>query len=146
MVMSLENLKKGLDWWCRRRGWPTDFLNADYYQIYADRSHGVTNEWWAATVNRLTRWGAIRGGKPAPSKPCITRRGMRALDEVRKEFSQIMAKAEGEPSIETVSWQDIDSLFSVAGEIKPRSGVFASKMCHLLLLSGVAQNQPLRGT
>ena len=70
MIINLDNLGAGIRWW-NKNNWEKDILNADYDTIYNARSEGATENWWIATVDRLSKWGVIR---PKP-KAEITRRG-----------------------------------------------------------------------
>jgi hypothetical protein len=130
MIITLDNLTKGIDWWQKESKWPTDFLNSDYYCIYDDRARGVTDEWWRQTLDRLSKWRAFRGPKPPNSKDAIDRCVKKILDQVSIEYDRL--SKEGEPSIADLQWEDIGTLFEIVSGVKPRSFVFASKMCHFL--------------
>ena len=67
MIISLGNLNAGLEWW-RNGNFPRDIHNADYYDIYSVRAAGDTQQWWTATVERLTQWRAYRGPKAPNTK------------------------------------------------------------------------------
>jgi hypothetical protein len=130
MIITLDNMEAGLDWW-QNSNWPKDFHNDDYYAIYQTRSSGVTREWWEATVDRLGQWRAYRGGHP-PRKKCeITNRGMECLDDLAKEYESLTRKAHGEPSISSLCWEDVGGIYQIAYRVKERP-VFAGKMCHFL--------------
>jgi hypothetical protein len=128
VITSLKNLKAGIKWW-RDNRWEQDFLNADYYAIYEARSAGTTKEWWAATVNRLGQWRAYRGRTAPNTKSEIHSRGDERLGLIGAEFTKLACSG-AEPSIADLSWEDAASFFAVVSEIKPRSPVFAGKMCH----------------
>jgi hypothetical protein len=131
MIISLENLQIGLEWWRRESKWGDDLANSEYDGIYADRSLGITTGWWPKVVDRLSKWRAYRGSKPPNKKEEITGRGASILDEVAVQFDRISSSSEGEPSIASCSWEDVAPLYSLAFKIK-RSPVFAGKMCHFL--------------
>jgi len=54
------------------------------------------------------------------------------LPNLRTEYQRILKLSKDEPSTDTVSWQDIDTLYRMIAEIKNRSPVFASKLCHFM--------------
>lgn len=131
MVIGLDNLKGGLEWW-RKGRWPQDIHNADYYDIYERRSAGPTREWWAATVNRLSQWRAYRGPAAPNTKNEIHSRGSQRLSLIGQHYAKLIACSRAEPFISDLSWEDVASLFAVVSEIKPHSPVFAGKMCHFM--------------
>ena len=131
MIISLNNLKAGLEWW-RKQNWPQDIHNADYYDIYGVRTAGPTKEWWGATVDRLSQWRAYRGPTPPNTKADISSRGMRCLTELQAQYAKIVASTSTEPSIGDLSWEGVADLFTAVSNIKPNSPVFAGKMCHFL--------------
>jgi hypothetical protein len=131
MIISLDNLNAGLQWW-RKGNWPRDIHNEDYYDIYGARSAGPTEQWWKATVDRLSQWRAFRGPKPPNTKAEISARGRRALPDVASQHAKLVASTGTEPSIADLCWEDVASLFALTSGIKPRSPVFAGKMCHFL--------------
>jgi len=116
MIITLDNLAKGIDWWQQRSKWHTDFLNSEYYDIYNDRAAAVTNDWWQRTVGRLSQWRAFRGPIPPNTKDEIDKRGQRILDQVSNEYERLR---KGEPSITDMRWEDIDSLFQLISGVKP---------------------------
>ena len=130
MIISLDNLKKGLDW--RLKKWPKDILNAEYYDMYGVRSSGVTETWWNATVDRLGQWKAYRGPSPPNTKADIAKRGFRRLAAIGAQYAKLAGTSAAEPNIADLSWEEVARLFDLASQIKPRSPVFASKMCHFL--------------
>jgi len=131
MIINLDNLKSGLQWW-RKRNWPQDIHNADYYDIYSARAAGPTEEWWRATVDRLSQWRAYRGPKPPNTKADISARGTRNLVGITSQYWKLIASTGTEPSIADLNWEDVAPLFAIASDIKPVSPVFAGKMCHFL--------------
>lgn len=131
MIISLDNLKSGLQWW-RKGDFPQDIHNADYYDIYGLRAEGPTKQWWSTTVDRLGQWRAYRGPKPPNTKADISARGKRNLADIAKQYAKLISSFGTEPSITDLKWEDVDSLFAMASEIKPGSPVFAGKMCHFL--------------
>ena len=54
MIITRENLQAGYEWW-NKTGWPADFHNVEYHDIYDVRGKG-DKEWWNATLNRLANW------------------------------------------------------------------------------------------
>jgi hypothetical protein len=128
MIIRLDNLNAGIEWW-RKNQWEPDFLNADYDKIYAARNEGVTENWWSATVERLTRWHAFRGPKPPNTKASILQRGKDHLNEIAAQYARLVSA--GEPSIADLCWEDVAPLFTIASRIK-NSPVFAGKTCHFL--------------
>jgi hypothetical protein len=133
MIISIDNLKDGINWWLRiGSNFPSDIHNADYYEIYKVRTLGVTIDWWKTTVDRLSQWRAYRGRNPPNTKREIYSRGKQILDQIKKQHDKLIKKSEREPSISDLQWEDIETLFSLASKIKPRPLVFAGKMCHFL--------------
>jgi hypothetical protein len=49
-----------------------------------------------------------------------------------RDYEQIRSKCDDEPSITTLQWEDLDALFLLVAQIKPRSAVFAGKLCHFI--------------
>ena len=59
MIVSLENLEAGIKWWKGgQRNWGADLINSEYKAIFDSKSAGISEEWWAATVDRLWNWKA----------------------------------------------------------------------------------------
>ncbi len=131
MIIGLENLKAGIEWW-RRGKFPQDIHNGEYYDIYKKRSAGATKEWWDATVRRLGQWRAYRGPTAPNTKNEIHSRGSQRLGLIQEQYAKLIACFAAEPSIADLSWEDVASLFAVVCEIKPHSPVFAGKMCHFM--------------
>lgn len=131
MIINLDNLKAGLQWW-RRGDWPKDIHNTDYYDIYSARSAGANTRWWTVTVGRLSQWRAYRGPNPPNTKVEITTRGAQRLDAIAAQYAKLVASSSAEPCIADLCWEDVAPLFELASEIKPGSPVFAGKMCHFL--------------
>jgi hypothetical protein len=132
MIISLDNLNAGLRWW-RMGGWPGDIHNADYYNIYSVRAAGATEEWWIATVDRLSQWRAYRGRNPPNTKAEIAERGGQRLGAVAAQYAKLVASSGTEPCIDDLCWEDVAALYTIVSEIKPGSPVFAGKLCHFLL-------------
>jgi hypothetical protein len=132
MIISINNLKDGINWWLNKSYFPKDILNEEYEEIYEVRTSGVTIDWWNDTVDRLSQWRAIRARNPPNTKEDIRSRGKQFLNQIKKQHDELIKKSEREPSISDLQWEDIETLFSLASEIKPRSIVFAGKMCHFL--------------
>ena len=127
-IITFYNLKAGLQWWSNNR-WPADMLNADYYDIYAERSSVGTGTWWTATLNRLGKWRAIR----PKSKSYIQSRGQDRLSAIARWYSNVRGTSATEPCIADMEWEDVAPLFALAYGIKrDKSPVFASKMCHFM--------------
>ena len=131
MIISLDNLKAGLNWW-RKGHFPADIHNADYYDIYRARSEGTTQQWWIATVNRLGQWRAYRGPKPPNTKAEITARGVRCLGALAAQYAKFVASSAKEPCIDGLCWEDAAPLYVLVSDIKPGSPVFTGKMCRFL--------------
>ena len=131
MKLSIENLKQGITWWQQGK-WPADYLNQEYYNIYQDRADGITEQWLTLTVDRLAKWRAIRSRKPPNTKVEILALLQAKLPYLRTECQRILDLSKGEPSINTLSWKDIDSLYGLMAGIKNRSPVFASKLGHFI--------------
>jgi hypothetical protein len=131
MIISLDNLNAGLKWW-RKGDWPGDIHNADYYDIYGVRTTGVTELWWTATVDRLSKWRAYRGPKSPNTKEEIRARGLQRLDAIATQYAKLVASSTTEPCIDDLCWEDVAPLYALGSEIKPGSPVFADKMCHFL--------------
>ena len=130
MIVSLDNLNAGIEWW-RSKDWPKDFLNSDYYDIYRVRDAGVTEQWWTATVGRLGKWHAYRGSIPPNTKADITQRGLQRLNAFTSGYADLLASSTIEPCVDSLCWADVASLYTLALEIKS-SHVFAGKLCHFL--------------
>jgi len=136
MILTIDNLRTGLRvWFDSKPKWGKDIINAQYYEIYDGvRSGGVTEQWWTATVDRLSQWRATRGY----TKAAIRGRGSQRLGAIAEQFAKLRMKSPAtEPSIADadLNWEDLTRLFDLASEIKPvksGSGVFPSKMCHFL--------------
>ena len=131
MILTLDNLRAGLKWWLDS-DFPADFNYGEYQGIYEIRADGITEDWWAATVECLGKWRAYRGPKEPNTKVAITKRGNDVLKEIAQHYDAIMEKADGEPSIAEMSWPDVEPLFETVLLIKPTSFVFASKLCHFI--------------
>ena len=128
-IVSLDNLRAGLRWW-DESGWGKDVVNADYDAIYKVRRDGVTEQWWTSTVDRLSKWRALR---PNFTKAAIAARGAGCLSAIADQYGELVAKSTAEPSIVDMYWEEVAPLFALASEIKPvKSPVFPSKMCHFL--------------
>ena len=128
-IVSLDNLRAGLRWW-DESGWGKDVVNADYDAIYKVRRDGVTEQWWTSTVDRLSKWRALR---PNFTKAAIAARGAGCLSAIADQYGELVAKSTAEPSIVDMYWEEVAPLFALASEIKPvKSPVFPCKMCHFL--------------
>lgn len=132
MIISLGNLRSGLDWWRSESKWGSDLMNGEYDEIFADRNLGILNGWWGKAVDRLGRWIAYRGRTKPNSKEEITARGATRLDRIAGVYATLTSTCSDEPCIADYSWEDVEPLYSLAFAVKP-SPVFAGKMCHFLL-------------
>jgi len=132
MKLSTSNLKQGMKWW-QQGNWPRDYHNEDYYSFYQDRALGLTQQWLTATVDRLAQWRAIRSPRPPNTKAQILALLTASLPSLRTKCRKVLTLSKDEPSIGTVAWQDIDSLYQLMADIKNRSPVFASKLGHFML-------------
>jgi hypothetical protein len=132
MMVSIENLKQGMNWW-QEGNWPKDYHNSDYYKFYQDRAAGLTEQWLTITVGRLAQWRAIRSRKPPNTKAEIFALLKAKLPDLQTEFERILELSKGEPSTNTLSWQHIGPLYEVMADIKHRSPVFASKLGHFMV-------------
>jgi hypothetical protein len=128
MILTLDNLNAGLSVWAKEK-WPSDLHNAEYYEMYAARSKGITPQWWDSTLKRLAQWRATR----PVSKTVIAARGSQRLSAVSAEYTKLKPPQSTEPSIVNTNWNDIATLFDTTSQMKqPWPPVFASKMCHFL--------------
>ncbi len=133
MIVTLENLDKGICWWAQNlEKWTSDFHNADYSKMFDLRRDGLNEDWWRNTVDRLGQWHAYRGRKPPIKKEAILQRGREKLANLQKEYEGIIGKCKNEPSITELAWHDVAGVFDLVSEIKPNSPVFAAKMCHFI--------------
>jgi hypothetical protein len=138
MIVSLENLEAGIKWWKGgQRNWGADLINSEYKAIFDSKSAGISEEWWAATVDRLWNWKAIRAPKPPNTKEAIKTGGTERLNTIAVLFESVRSLIQPEPSITDVCWDNIEQLFKLSCEIKRPNGrigspVFASKMCHFM--------------
>ena len=131
MIINLKNLTTGIHWW-KKNNWPEDFHNSIYADIYNIRAGGITEQWWSTTVDRLSQWRAYRGRKRPNTKAEITARGLKYLIQINVLYKKLLERSAGEPNITCLTWEDVDTLFSLISEIKPGSPVFAGKMGHFL--------------
>ena len=138
MIISLQNLQDGIVWWKEvKPKWGSDMGNTAYDSIYSERTAGLTEEWWTATVDLLSTWRAIRGPNGINSKSKVKEAGLTVLHKMAEQYSRIRSLSTHEPTIEDVRWEDLVSLFEIAFWIKwPErriaSPVFASKLCHFI--------------
>ena len=138
MIVCLENLQAGVNWWLTSTpNWGVDIMNSEYREIYRQRAGGVTEVWWESCVKRLWDWKAIRSRNPPNTKDEIKRRGLDRLEGIAREYHAVQSLFESEPTILEVSWEQIRELFRISSEIKwgerrNASPVFACKMCHFL--------------
>jgi hypothetical protein len=129
MIITLKNLQKGLERY--KQMWPkdVDVRNTLYKDIYDAKKHGVTNDWWEATVERLSKWRATRC--QGCTKVLIRKRGREQLNQISQQYDRLSAAEE--PCITDLEWTDLEELFNIASMIKlSKSPMFASKMCHFL--------------
>jgi hypothetical protein len=119
-----------MTWWQGK--WPSDYLNQEYYSIYQDRANGLTEQWLILAVDRLAKWRALRSSKPGNTKAKFLSLLKAELPNIQTEYQRLLDLSKDEPSIDTVSWQNVDALYTMIAEIKNRSEVFASKLCHFI--------------
>ncbi len=128
MILTLNNLDAGLRWWRKNWAkWP-DLLNSEYHEIYNAKAFGLTDVWWDKTLDRLSKWRALR----PISKSEMHKRGKDALPKISKAYQRLVAKTKREPSILVLRWEDLEPLFVLASGLKSNSVVFASKLCHFI--------------
>jgi hypothetical protein len=138
MIVCIENLEAGIDWWVTSvPKWGADIMNSEYKGIYDQREGGITKDWWDACVTRLWSWMAIRSRNPPNTKNEIKERGLDRLEAIATEYIALRSIFDKEPTIADVSWDQIQAIFKIAREIKwgqrrNASPVFACKMCHFL--------------
>ena len=137
MIITLDNLRAGIDWF--RNRWGNDLLNGEYHDIYNALSGGITDQWWRTTVARLWAWKAIRSPIHPNTKAAIMAAGQQRLPEIAEYFSRFGTSTTfNQPSIADLAWEDAQEIFAVAYSIKPGSSVipgspvFASKFCHFV--------------
>ena len=128
MIIKLDNLRAGISWF--RDKWGKDLINEIYYELYDARSRGLTEQWWAATVDRLGKWHAYRGRRPPNTKQAITAAGLARLPELAACFSSLTRDSPAEPCIVGLGWEKARPLFELASSIKPSTPVLPSKLCH----------------
>ncbi|HDY74814.1 MAG TPA: hypothetical protein ENH51_06865, partial [Euryarchaeota archaeon] len=133
MILSIDNIKAGIEWWHHKSNWPADLHNKDYYRYYKIRSAGINENWWNLTVDELSKWRAFRSRYPPNTKDEIKNRGIKVINIVAEGYNKIVKSTSSEPSIDDVSWEQISSLFEALSNIKPKSAVFAGKSCHFIL-------------
>lgn len=109
-----------------------DYLNNEYCHIYQDRAGGLTEQWLNLTVNRLAKWRAIRSPKPPNTKVEILALLKVKLPYLQTEYLRILDLSKDEPSTNTLSWQDMDSIYEVIANVKNKSPVFGSKLGHFM--------------
>jgi hypothetical protein len=131
MKLSIENLKQGMEWWQQGK-WPEDYLNHDYYTLYQDRAGGLTEQWLLLTVDRLAKWRAFRSRKPPNTKLQIFELLKMKLPLLQTAYQRILDLSKNEPSINTLSWRDVNDLYELMADIKNGSPVFASKLGHFI--------------
>ncbi|MFP5210053.1 MAG: hypothetical protein ACLGRW_12270 [Acidobacteriota bacterium] len=132
MIIGLQSLRAGIDWWLENTKWSSEFVNDEYHELYRTRELGINEDWWKATVKRLWGWRAIRAPKPPNTQEEINRNGRCFIEAIAVQYRKIREKTSAEPSIEQLSWEEVAPLFGLALEIKNGSQVFACKMCHFL--------------
>lgn len=129
MKLTLADLIRGISWWLEKTGWPQDFHNAVYYELYDLKKNGLSNSWWDKTVDRLWDWRAIR----PLSKTVISRRGLEVLPFIRKAYFDLWNKSQDEPSFLDCEWQEAAQLYNILSNIKgSHSPVFPSKLGHFI--------------
>jgi hypothetical protein len=127
MIITLDNLRAGIVWFGQK--WGADLINGEYYQIYDAQAGGITADWWAATVDRLSAWHALR---PTLTKAALTAVGGERLYAIATEYRRIReTSTTGAPNIVEFEWEAVAPLFTLL-EMKPRSQVFPSKLGHFI--------------
>lgn len=131
-IVNSENLCSGILFWLNTlTRWPADFHNQLYSYLHQRKAQELSEEWWAAIVDVLWNWRAIR----PKSKGFIYERGKGCLHDLEQEY-QLILQANGmhELDLSEISWQQASGLFTLSTSIKGvKSPVFASKLCHFLL-------------
>ncbi len=124
-ILTPDNLKRGMDLFLDRKGWPEDFHASLYTHLAEIQNDRFSNEWWDEIVDLLWEWRAIR----PRTKDFIHQRGKPQLAKMRKSLQNIKAQ-----DIKTCEWDSVADLFNAAHEIKNvHSPVLASKLCHFIL-------------
>lgn len=130
-LLSLSNLRAGIQAWIERPGWTEDFSAPLYTQLQADHSERFTEAWWSRTVDRLSQWKALR----PRSKAEIFAAGRPRLRELEERHATVAAASDGSGDpFDRARWSVLRPLFELAHGIKGSSTpVFGSKFCHFLL-------------
>ena len=131
MIVTLQNLRAGVDAWMSRPGWPSDPHAPLYGTLAGLRADGLTQEWWTQVVNHLASWRAIRPQKKAD----ILWNGRAHLDALSREYDAISTACNRpSPSLGDCAWPTVEGLYHVAHSIKgSATPVFGSKLCHFIL-------------
>jgi len=131
MVLTIDNLRRGMQDWVSRPRWPRDFHASLYPTLARLQYDGLSPEWWHPIVNHLADWKAIR----PLSKATIVQTGMPLLASLTVEKGAIIQSSRPRPpSLDTCNWDQIAGLYDVAQSIKGASTpVFGSKLCHFIL-------------
>lgn len=139
--VTAANLQQGIDIVFRRlkqrRGSKGIWLfhNDLYSKMEEYRSSGIDTRCWSFLMDSLAQWKAIRGTADH-TKESIREKGLHLLPILRERFNNLVGQQLILPTIENITWKDIEPLFLVAKDIKGVEGpMFASKLCHFLLPS-----------
>lgn len=131
MIITIENLRRGMEDWVSRLGWTSDFEAPLYPCLATLRSGGLSQEWWSRIVDHLARWRATR----PQSKAAILEKGSPQLASLAQELGVIVESSRPQsPNLDTCDWQQVAGLYGVAHSIKGScTPVFGSKLCHFIL-------------
>jgi len=130
-LVTVPNLRAGIDAWLARPGWATDFSAPLYPILRAERDGGLTEDWWRNTVDHLAKWRALR----PQTKAEILAKGMQKLRPLQAAYSRIAeARRDDNREFGSTTWRLLRELYEVAHDIKGSSTpVFGSKLSHFLV-------------
>ena len=130
MIITIENLRRGMEAWVSRPGWHSDFEAPLYPRLARLRSGGLSLEWWSNVVDCLARWRATR---PQP-KAEILEKGKHQLPRLAQEVDAIIESTRPRsPNLDICEWHQVAGLYGIAHSIKGSSTpVFGSKLCHFI--------------
>lgn len=132
-IVTLTNLRAGIDEF--RRRWPgeSDFHNGLYAELEARRQAGRLT--WDRMVAELSAWKALRTPIPGHDKYWYLQHGEQAFDRMLVVANGIRAAHGGQdPDLLETTLGELMALFETARAIKGTSSpMFASKLCHFLM-------------
>jgi len=133
-LLTAANLKAGIKVLkVSKPAWGNDFHDTLYIELKELKANGLDEQWWQKIVYKLWDWKAIR----PLSRATILHEGLKSLPQLRAEYNAILKVTDKrEPRLETVSWDILSGLYTVASSIKKTkypSPVFGSKLCHFIL-------------